>query len=205
MNLNVFSVSVTMKICECGNIIPRSIVVDNKRRNLKNRTKCLICVPFGSSQFRKKTPEEYRSRKAREARNRYHRLKEENDGVDRIKIFREQRKNSVIAALGGKCQLCCYDKLTRNLAFHHLHDKEFPLDSRAFQRSWNKIIPEILKCVLVCHNCHGEIHAGIIDRLIVETMNSKIKDLLKDFEAWAGSSVVRAGDLKRVDYRETDN
>lgn len=171
-----------MKTCECGNTIPSSIVVDGKRRVLKNRTKCLICVPFGSSQFRKKTPEEYRSRKAREARDRYHRFKEENDGVDHIKLFREQRKESVVVALGGKCQLCGYDKLNRNLAFHHLGDKEFPLDSRAFQRSWSKNIPELLKCVLVCHNCHGEIHAGIIDQATIETMNGKVKELLKDFQ-----------------------
>lgn len=171
-----------MKICKCGMIIPHSIVIDGKKRTLKNRTNCLVCVPFGSSQFRKKTPEEYRSRKAREARNRYHRFKEENGGIDNIKVHREKRKESIIIALGGKCQLCGYDRLNRNLAFHHLGDKEFELSSRAFQRSWDNIIPEILKCILVCHNCHGEIHDNIIDQTTIETLNSEVRRLLKDFK-----------------------
>lgn len=168
-----------MKVCDCGNTIPSSIVIDKKRRNLKNRTKCLICVPFKSSKFRKKTIEEYRSRKAKNSRDYYQRNKL--IGIDRIKNLREKRKNLIVITLGGKCQLCGYTKLNRNLAFHHLGNKELHLDSRAFQRSWSKIIPEVLKCVLVCHNCHGEIHAGIIDQSIIETMNHEVQDLLKKF------------------------
>lgn len=170
-----------MKTCECGNIIPSSIIVDSKRRNLQNRTQCLKCVPFGSSEFRKKTPEEHRSKNAKKSRDYYHKRKAKNGGVDHIKLFREQRKQSIIIALGGKCQLCGYNKVNRNLAFHHLRDKEFDLSSRTFQRSWGNVIPEILKCVLVCHNCHGEIHEGIIDQETIETKNGEVKELLKDF------------------------
>ncbi len=171
-----------MKVCDCGNAIPSSIVINEKRRNLKNRTKCLTCVPFGSSRYSKKSLEDQRSYNAEKAKRHYNRSKERNGGVDPIKAHREKRKNLIISILGGECQLCGYSKLSRNLAFHHLRDKELHLDSRAFQRSWANVIPEVLKCVLVCHNCHGEIHADIIDQSTIETMNSKVKDLLKNFE-----------------------
>lgn len=171
-----------MKTCDCGNTIPSSIVIEEKRRNLKNRTKCLICVPFGSSQYSKKSPEDKRSHNAEKARRHYNRSKERNGGIDPVKVQREQRKRLIIDAIGGKCQLCGYAKLDRNLAFHHLENKKLHLDSRAFQRSWNNVLPEILKCVLVCHNCHGEIHAGIIDQSTIATLNKNVKNSLKDFK-----------------------
>lgn len=38
-----------MKICElCGKEFPTLIVIDGKKRNLKNRKHCLDCVPFGT-------------------------------------------------------------------------------------------------------------------------------------------------------------
>ncbi len=178
-----------MKTCNCGDQIPSSVVIEGKRRNLKNRTKCFNCVPFGSSQFSKKSPEDRRSYNAQKAKRHYNKAKERNGGIDPIKIHREQRKKLVVKAIGGKCQLCGYNKLDRNLAFHHIRDKELHLDSRAFQRSWTKIIPEILKCVLVCHNCHGEIHAGIIELPIIQKMNHEVFHSLKDFK-WTGSSAV---------------
>ena len=167
-----------MKTCECGNTIPRSVVIDGKRRNLCNRTKCLTCIPFEW----KKTPEDHLSRKARNSKDHYNRQKEANGGLDPINVFRSIKKDKIVDKLGGKCQLCGYNKLNRNLAFHHLSDKEFGLDARAFKFSWDRLIPELLKCILVCHNCHGEIHGGIINQVTVETMNGKVKELLKDFQ-----------------------
>lgn len=42
------------KVCEiCESIIPTSIVVDNKRRNLCNRRYCLTCSPFGKHNTKK--------------------------------------------------------------------------------------------------------------------------------------------------------
>jgi hypothetical protein len=67
---------------------------------------------------------------------------------------------------GGKCQCCGYDKYHGNLAFHHVNpnEKDNTL-SRMINATvgWSKILKEADKCVLVCHNCHGEIHAGLIE------------------------------------------
>ena len=64
---------------------------------------------------------------------------------------------------GGKCMICGYYKCQRSLSFHHLNPKEkdFDLSSRGLTRSWERIKKEIDKCVLLCANCHMEIHDGI--------------------------------------------
>ena len=64
---------------------------------------------------------------------------------------------------GGKCQICGYDKCSRALSFHHVDPKEkaFGISVRGLTRSWEKIKTEIDKCVLLCANCHMEVHEGI--------------------------------------------
>jgi 5-methylcytosine-specific restriction endonuclease McrA len=64
---------------------------------------------------------------------------------------------------GGKCALCGYDKSPRALVFHHIDpsQKDFGLSSRGLTRSWDAIKKEIDKCVLLCANCHAEVHDGI--------------------------------------------
>ncbi|OGE81296.1 MAG: hypothetical protein A3H72_00485 [Candidatus Doudnabacteria bacterium RIFCSPLOWO2_02_FULL_48_8] len=64
---------------------------------------------------------------------------------------------------GGKCVLCGYNKYLGALDFHHLDPskKDFAISVRDLTRSWNKIKAELDKCVLVCANCHRELHAGI--------------------------------------------
>jgi 5-methylcytosine-specific restriction endonuclease McrA len=64
---------------------------------------------------------------------------------------------------GGKCIVCGYKKCQRALSFHHVNpkNKEFDLSSRGLTRSWERIKKEIDKCVLLCANCHMEIHDGI--------------------------------------------
>lgn len=63
---------------------------------------------------------------------------------------------------GGKCELYGYKKCKQALEFHHLeNDKDFGISSKGYTRSWKKVKKEINKCVLVCANCHREIHAGL--------------------------------------------
>lgn len=64
---------------------------------------------------------------------------------------------------GGKCIVCGYSKSTRALNFHHVNpaEKLFGISARGITRSWKKVQNELDKCVLVCSNCHAEIHDGI--------------------------------------------
>lgn len=65
---------------------------------------------------------------------------------------------------GGKCCICGYDKCQRALSFHHLDKdkKDFGLSAKGLTRSWDKIREEIDKCVLLCANCHMEVHDGLV-------------------------------------------
>lgn len=65
--------------------------------------------------------------------------------------------------MGGSCVICGYNKCTGSMALHHLDPskKDFALGAlRANPKNWNLLVVEIRKCVLVCNNCHGEIHFG---------------------------------------------
>jgi len=64
---------------------------------------------------------------------------------------------------GGKCMICGYGKCPDALDFHHRNpkDKEFALSDGGLTRSWDRVKKEIDKCVLICANCHREVHAGI--------------------------------------------
>jgi hypothetical protein len=64
---------------------------------------------------------------------------------------------------GGQCEICRYNKCQRALVFHHLDQKkkEFGLSDKGLTHSWERIKSEINKCVLLCANCHAEVHDGI--------------------------------------------
>ena len=69
--------------------------------------------------------------------------------------------------LGGKCQVCGYDRCVEALEFHHVdpEEKAFNIGDRV--TSLEAILPELEKCVLVCANCHREIHCGLYPQLLM--------------------------------------
>lgn len=82
-------------------------------------------------------------------------------------VARQQRNKAwAVAQSGGCCKLCGYDRCLAALDFHHLDPttKDSGLEA-GIRRSWGKprILAEISKCLLVCRNCHSEIHAGLVD------------------------------------------
>lgn len=73
----------------------------------------------------------------------------------------KMRKEAMIAKMGGKCSICGYSKCLAALEFHHLDPsiKDFGLDSRKFSNTrQEKLDIEAAKCIIVCSNCHAEIH-----------------------------------------------
>ena len=79
---------------------------------------------------------------------------------NRFRLKKEYKDSS-----GAKCQFCGYDKCQNALHFHHIDPKtkKFAV-SDAISNGYPKeeIEAEIKKCVLVCANCHTEIHANLI-------------------------------------------
>lgn len=169
-----------MKTCGCGNSFPSTIRIDGVRRNLSNRTRCFTCVPFGISRYRTKSKDENISQTRLKQKRHYEKYREKN-GVDPVRHRRMRYKAAIVALVGSKCQFCGYERLICNLAFHHLHDKKLRLSEREFQFSAEVVVAELMKCVVTCHNCHGEIHKGMISNNVVETAHREFYDKLQQF------------------------
>jgi hypothetical protein len=75
-----------------------------------------------------------------------------------------------IKILGSKCSVCGYSKNISALAFHHKDpsSKEFSLSARGRDVAWSKYAKEVEKCILICHNCHFELHNPHLDKDLLE-------------------------------------
>ena len=90
-----------------------------------------------------------------------------------------KRKYEAIIQKGGKCEICGYDKNISALEFHHIDpsNKNFQLDSRHFSNNTiDNLQNEINKCILLCANCHREIHNP---SLKLEEIDNIIGDIKK--------------------------
>jgi hypothetical protein len=76
------------------------------------------------------------------------------------KIRWKDRKRKAVELFGGKCCICGYNKNLAALEFHHKDPsiKEFSWNKLRL-RNWESVIGELKKCILVCSNCHKEIHS----------------------------------------------
>jgi 5-methylcytosine-specific restriction endonuclease McrA len=72
--------------------------------------------------------------------------------------WRVEKKKKLVEYKGGECQNCGYKKSIWALEFHHINpsEKDFTIGGSSF--SFEKLKAEADKCVLVCANCHVEIH-----------------------------------------------
>jgi hypothetical protein len=85
--------------------------------------------------------------------------------IQRIKIL-----NKIKQRYGIKCIKCGYDKNYSSLDFHHLNPNEKKINPAHIihnRGNINKIFEELDKCILLCANCHREIH-----------QNKRSKDLM---------------------------
>lgn len=80
--------------------------------------------------------------------------------IERQRLF----KRKSIEYKGNKCCYCGYSKYQGALQFHHLDPskKDFSI-SKIKLTTWDeRATRELDKCVLLCANCHMEVHAGVI-------------------------------------------
>lgn len=82
----------------------------------------------------------------------------------KIAELRKRKTKELKLFLGGKCQLCHYDKCLEALDFHHIDPstKVENLSNLTKSMGMDALKQEASKCLLICSNCHREFHAGII-------------------------------------------
>lgn len=85
-------------------------------------------------------------------------------GSTAVLSYRKRIKERAIAYKGGGCLVCGYKKCVRSLVFHHVdpHKKERGMGT-GNTVAWDRLVIELEKCVLLCANCHGEVHEGLLD------------------------------------------
>lgn len=162
-----------MKVCKkCNKQFPTSMKIDGKIRKLNNRRYCLDCKTFGNKSRKplieantvkyiscilcgKQTPT--RRKKCASCRT---------------KIRRHRVKIAAVKLLGSKCNRCGYDKHIAAFEFHHKDpkQKDFTI-GKASNKSWAIVKKEVLKCELLCANCHRIEHSNRDNEKFLEVVN----------------------------------
>lgn len=83
---------------------------------------------------------------------------------DWVVASRVKKKKKLVDLFGGKCKLCGYKRYVGALDFHHLDrkTKSFSLSVKGFCYSWDTILLEAQKCVVLCKNCHTEVENRVV-------------------------------------------
>lgn len=161
------------KCQQCGNYFPNKININGVNRNLQRRKYCIDCSPFNGHNTRKleytgkvvdtkETTENYTCPKHGKESVTIHgdRLKCKICVVDWNKDFRTRRKEKLVSIFGGKCVICGYCKCIHALQFHHLDPQIKENNISTLYSNWQNLLDEVIKCILVCANCHAEIEYG---------------------------------------------
>lgn len=79
-----------------------------------------------------------------------------------VSEYRRKRKDNLIKVCGSACNICGYQKSKSALEFHHINpeEKEYGIAANGTCHDLEKDLAEVKKCILVCANCHREIHDG---------------------------------------------
>lgn len=165
---------VTRKCLNCNNHFPNRIEINGKIKNISNRKYCLVCSPFGKHNTKRihvlvETKVCFKCKETYSVSDFYRKdygyttyCKKCHNNLC-VERFRDFKKRCVLHK-GGKCEKCRYDKCIAALEFHHLDptQKDFTIsDVKKKVANWQLVVKELDKCIMVCANCHREIHEEI--------------------------------------------
>jgi ribosomal protein L37E len=80
--------------------------------------------------------------------------------VERHRSARRKIKHLAIEYLGGSCSICgLKDPVEAIYDFHHKDPKVKDIGISVMRSwTWERVVIELDKCILVCSNCHRKIH-----------------------------------------------
>ena len=99
--------------------------------------------------------------------------------IQAVKKRRKKIRQMSIEYKGGHCEFCGYDRCPEALEFHHLEypEKDFGISDKWYTRSWERTKTELEKCLLLCANCHREVHSELqLPRGIVVEKSGEFKE-----------------------------
>lgn len=81
--------------------------------------------------------------------------------VKSVVNWRIRTKQKLVEYKGGECAKCGYNKCITVLQFHHEdpNEKDFSISGKSW--SFDRLKKEVDKCILLCSNCHTELHEEI--------------------------------------------
>ena len=169
-----------MPFCKkCKEYFPNRLKIDGKYHTINSRVFCLKCSPFKKHNTTNLVKQELDlNRKDRlcpkckeilSIEKFYDRRGKKNnspyckDCMNKITRSRQlATKTKAIQYLGGHCVICGYDKYQGSMQFHHKDPtiKDFTI---GYHACWcfESIKKELDKCVLLCSNCHHEVHGNV--------------------------------------------
>ena len=78
--------------------------------------------------------------------------------VEQAILKKQKYKIKMVEYKGGKCEKCGYHKNLAALEFHHIDPSTKKFTVSDTHHNWEELKEELDKCILVCSNCHKEIH-----------------------------------------------
>lgn len=136
-----------------------------KRKNSKDslRSQCKLCYKKSIDRDKKKVSNKIYRLKNKIKLKQYRSKNKKRSNELRNKRYL-MKKLEAINYKGGKCSICGYDKCIQALEFHHLYPNEKESDISILiqkNKDFKLIKRELDKCILLCSNCHREIHYNI--------------------------------------------
>lgn len=157
-----------MPICkQCGKEFPNFIKIDGKRKDVRKRTLCIECSPYAAKKngtYKKKKRELIKEKRICKTCGKefFQKTRALECSTCKAKAIRARNKTKIHTYLGGKCVICGYNKCSDALDIHHIDPSTKCFDlSSAYHLSFTSLVEEAKKCVLLCSNCHRELHAGV--------------------------------------------
>ncbi len=149
-------------ICRKLGLIRKKVVHEDVIKAINNEYEVLKSIRKVSKKLKlsRNTVRKHLTKKIAWTKNDSEKVKTKSDYVT---DFRKKRKIELILYKGGKCENCGYNKISGALQFHHINPKEksFTIGGRNY--SLENMKKEADKCLLICANCHAEVHSEITE------------------------------------------
>ncbi len=149
------------QVMDLKKLYPREDITISDLMKKFDRTKRAICHKASRMDLRR--PKSKKSSRDKGLRKKYDREWFQKNKERLFKMRKERQKKikiELINLLGGKCNKCGYNKCISELDFHHKKNKgkEDNVSFFLYRGYLKKAKKEAKKCILLCSNCHRELH-----------------------------------------------